>query len=113
MRDVIEIKRQLLAEGLQRYFGETCPALAARWEAAIIGLAPPILRELAGRLQEFERVTDETNRQLKAAQAEASRDTQQAEHLLARALASLERLSEVAEAITKHLDELLKAPSSP
>jgi len=106
MVDRLEDRRQLLGAELQRYFGETCPALAARWQAAIVGLAPPILRELAGRLQEFEAVTDETNRQLKAAQAAAFEDQESAETLLDRALASLERLNEVAEAITRHLDEL-------
>jgi hypothetical protein len=50
----MESKRELLAAELQRYFGETCPALAARWEAAIVGLAPPFLRELVGRLKELE-----------------------------------------------------------
>ena len=29
--DGIEGKRNLLAEETQRYFGETCPALTARW----------------------------------------------------------------------------------
>ena len=81
---------------------------AARCEAVIIGLPPPILRELAGRLQEFEAVTDETNRQLKAAQAAAFKDEESAELVLDRALASLEHLNEVAEAITKHLDGLPK-----
>ena len=106
MVDRLEDKRQLLAAELQRYFGETCPALAARWEAAIIDLPSLVLRELAGRLQEFEAVTDETNRQLKAAQAAAFKDQESAETLLDRALASLERLNEVAEAITRHLDKL-------
>jgi hypothetical protein len=111
MVDRLEIKRQLLAAELQRYFGETCPALAARWDVAIVGMAPPVLRELAGRLREFESVTDETNRQLKAAGVEAFEDEQQAEQLLGRALASLERLNEIAKAITKHLDELPRPKS--
>jgi hypothetical protein len=109
MVDRLEIKRQLLAAELQRYFAETCPALTARWEAAIVGMAPPVLRELAGRLREFESVTDETNRQLKAAGVEAFEDGEQAEQLLGRALASLERLNEIAQAITKHLDEVSPA----
>jgi len=73
MVDRLEIKRQLLVAELLRYFGETCPALAARRAAAIVGMAPPVLHELAGRLREFESVTDETNRQLKAAGIEAFR----------------------------------------
>ena len=108
MVDPIERKRRLLAVELQRYFGETCPALAARCETAIIGLAPPILRELGGRLQEFEAVTDETNRQLKAAQAAAFEDKESAELVLDRALASLEHLNEVVEGITKYSDGLPK-----
>jgi hypothetical protein len=44
--DKAEKKREIMAAELQRYFGETCPALAARWEAAITGLAPPVLRDL-------------------------------------------------------------------
>ncbi len=106
MVDRLEGKRQFLAAELQRYFGETCPTLVARWQAAIVGLAPPLLRELANRLQTFEALTDETNRQLKAAQAEAFEDQESAETLLDRALASLERLNEATEAITRHLDEL-------
>jgi hypothetical protein len=101
-------KRNLLAAELRRYFGETCPALAARWESAIIGLAPSILRELAGRLQALEVVTDETNRELRAAQAAAIEDEVSAEQLLDRALASLEHLSEVAEAMIRSLDALPK-----
>lgn len=106
MVDRLEDRRQLLGVELQRYFGETCLALAARWQAAIVGLARPILRELAGRLLKFEALTDETNRQLKAARAEAFDDQESAELLLDRALASLERLNEVAQAITRHLDQL-------
>jgi hypothetical protein len=109
MVDRLEIKRQLLATELQRYFGETCPALAVRWKAAVVGLAPPVLRELAGRLQEFEAATDETNRQLRDAQAAAFEDEEQIEQLLSRALASLERLNEIAEAITKRLNEVSSA----
>ena len=41
--EVIRRKRDLLAAELKRYFGETCPALATRWEVAIVGLAPRAL----------------------------------------------------------------------
>jgi hypothetical protein len=30
--DKAERKREIMAVELQRYFGETCPALTARWE---------------------------------------------------------------------------------
>jgi len=49
--DASEGKYKLLEVELWHYFGETCPVLVARWEAAIRGLAPPFLRELQGRLQ--------------------------------------------------------------
>jgi len=51
--DASEGKYKLLEVELWHYFGETCPVLVARWEAAIRGLAPPFLRELQGRLQEL------------------------------------------------------------
>ena len=41
--EAIRRKRDLLEIELQRYFGQTCPALAARWEAAIVCLAPTVL----------------------------------------------------------------------
>ena len=105
----IESKRKLFATELQRYFGETCPALVARWEAAIVGLAPPALRELAGRLQALEIVTDETNWELSAAQVAATEGQASTELLLDRALASMEHLNEVAQAMTRRLEELLNA----
>lgn len=104
MPNRIEDKRQLLMAELQRYFGETCPALAA----AIVGLAPGVLRELSGRLQTFGALMDETNRQLKAAQATAFENQESAETLLDRARASLEHLNEVAQSITRDLEELPK-----
>jgi hypothetical protein len=109
VRDETKGRRELLAAEMHRYFGETCPALAARWHAAIVGLAPPVLRELAGRLQTFEAVTNEIDRQLKAAQIAAFENHESAEVSLDRALASIEHLSELAEAMMRRLDELLKA----
>ena len=108
MVDPIERKRRLPGGRAATLLRRDLSGTAARCEAVIIGLPPPILRELAGRLQEFEAVTDETNRQLKAAQAAAFEDEESAELVLDRALASLEHLNEVAEAITKHLDGLPK-----
>lgn len=60
------------------------------------------------QLREFEAATDETNLQLRAVlielfQAEEKAERQD-EELLSRALASLERLNEIARAISKHLD---------
>jgi hypothetical protein len=109
VHDRTKKKRELLAAELQRYFGETCPALAARWEVAIVGLAPPFLRDLVGRLKEFEAVTKETNHQLEAALRPVAEGGAPAEPLLDRALASLENLNEMAEAMMRRLDELLTA----
>lgn len=109
MPDRTKKKRELLAAELQRYFGEMCPMLMARWEAAIVGLAPPFLRELVGRLQELEEITDETSRQLEVALCPATEGGAPAEPVLDRALASLEHLSEVAEGMMRRLDELLTA----
>jgi hypothetical protein len=105
----IERKRNLLAEKMLRYFGETCPALAPRCEIAIVGLPPLDRREVAGRLQTLRAVTNETNRELTAARVAFSRGQAPAEFLLDRALASIEHLSEVADIMTRWMDELLNA----
>jgi regulator of protease activity HflC (stomatin/prohibitin superfamily) len=94
---------------LQRYFGETCPTLAARWEAAIVGLTPSILRELAGRLQAFEILTNQVSAELRTALTSAAESRASSEELLDRALASLEHLNEVAAAMMRRLDELSTA----
>ena len=71
--------------------------------------APSVLRELAGRLLELEAVTNETNRELKAAGLATAQGRESAEHLLNRALALMDHLSEVAEDMMRRLDELLKS----
>jgi hypothetical protein len=58
--EAIRRKRELLAAEMRRYFLETCPALTARWQTVIVRPAPPVLRELAKRLQALEAVTNET-----------------------------------------------------
>jgi hypothetical protein len=78
----ISPKEKLLAAEMALYFGETCPALATRSEAAIVGLAPAVLRGLAGRLREPEAVTNETNRGLGAALAAVAERRAAAEALL-------------------------------
>jgi hypothetical protein len=107
--EAIQRKHKLLASEMQRYFLETCPALSARWQTVIVGLAPPVLRELARRLQALEAVTNETNRELKAYLLAAGEGRESGEHLLDRALASMEHVTEVAEEMMRRLDELLKA----
>jgi hypothetical protein len=102
-------KQDLLAAELQRYFDDTCPALVARWQATIRGLAPPFLRELVSRLEELETVTNETNRQLEAAFRTTVDEGTPSEAPLDRALASLENLNEIATAIMRRLDELVTA----
>ena len=64
-----------------------------------------------GRLQTLEAVTNETNRELRAARLAVTRGQAPAELLLDRALASIEHLSEVAETMTLWMDELLDAAS--
>ena len=71
--------------------------------------APSVLRELAGRLQELEAVTNGTNRELKAAGLATAEGRESAEHLLNRALTLIDHLSEVAEDMTRRLDDLLKS----
>jgi hypothetical protein len=55
-------KYDLLATAMHVYFWNTGADLTARWKEAMLGLPPSVLRELAGRLQELEAVTNETNR---------------------------------------------------
>jgi hypothetical protein len=107
--EAIRRKHDLLAAAMHEYFWHTGAELTARWTKAMLGLPPSILRELAGRLQELEDVTNQTNRELKAAGLATAEGRESAEHLLNRALASMEHLTEVAEAMTRRLDELLTA----
>jgi hypothetical protein len=107
MQKRIDGKRNLLAEEMLRYFGETCPALAARCEVAIVGLPPLARREVIGRLRTLRAVTSETNRELAASRVAVTTGQDPADLLLDRALASIEHLSEVAETMTLWMDELL------
>ena len=109
MQNGIDGKRNLLAEEMLRYFGETCPALAARCEVAIVGLPPLARREVVGRLRTLRAVTNETNRELAASRVAVTKGHVPADLLLDRALASIEHLSEVAQATTRRLDDLLSA----
>jgi len=106
--DSFDSKLEVLEAELRRYFGETCPTLVARWQAAITGLAPPFLRELAGRLQELDEVTQEISRQLRVALCPVAQGGS-TEPVVDQALASLEHLNETAESMLRRLDELLTA----
>jgi hypothetical protein len=76
-------------------------------DAAITaGLAAPLLRDLAVRLQVLETVTNEISRQLGAALQPAAEGGAPAEQQLDRALASLERLEKIAGAMMRRMDQL-------
>jgi len=111
VHDGIEGKRNLLAEEMLRYFGETCPALAERCEVAIVALPPLARRELAGRLQTLGAATNETNRELSTVRVAVAKGQAPTGLLLDRALASIEHLSEIARTMTRWMDELLEAQS--
>ena len=108
MADSFDHKQQLLKAELQRYFGETCPVLLARWESAIGGLAAPFLRELTASLRELDEVTQEVNRQLRLALRPVA-EGGSTEPVVDQALASLEHLNEIAQGMMRRLDELLTA----
>jgi len=99
-------KRNLLAQEMQRYFGETCPALASRCAVASIDLPLFARRKVVERLQLLVAITKETGRGLSAARVGGGEHS--TEKLLCdHALASLEHFDEVAEALTRWMDELL------
>ena len=100
-------KRNLLVQEMQRYFGETCPALASRCAVASIDLPLFARRKVVKRLQCLIAITNETGRVLSAARVGASGEHSTEKLLCDQALASLEHLNEVAEALTRWMDELL------
>ena len=51
--EAIRRKHDLLAAAMHDYFWRAGAELTARWNDAMLGLEPPILRELADRLQEM------------------------------------------------------------
>jgi hypothetical protein len=101
----IDGKRNLLAEEVLCYFWETCPALAARCGCAIVGLPPLARREVIGRLLTLRAVTSETNRELAAARVAVTKGQAPDELLLDHALASIEHLTEIAQTMTRWMDE--------
>jgi hypothetical protein len=104
--DNFDSKQKLLEAELWRYFGETCPTLVACWQVAITWLAPPVLRELASRVQELDEVTQEINRQLRVALRPVAQGGS-TEPVVDQALASLEHVNKIAESMMRRLDELL------
>jgi hypothetical protein len=108
MQGWTESQRTLLAEEMLRYFGETYPALAASCEAAIARLSRHDRREIVGHLQKLRAVTNETNRVLVATCVAATWDRASSELLFGHALASIEHLSEIAQAVAQRMDELMR-----
>jgi hypothetical protein len=90
------------------YFWNVCPELTARWKRAMLTLSPAVLQDLGTKVQHLEAVTNTANRYLHAAHVEDEAGDVPVEDLLDRALASMERLSEAADTMTRLLDELLQ-----
>ena len=107
--EVIRRKRERLAAEMYAYFWQINKELTARWTEAMLGLPPAVLRGLAVELRELETVTNQTNLELETAHRAVTEAHESAESLLDRALASMEHLSEIAEAMTQRLDEMLRA----
>ena len=74
----------------------------------MLTLPTSVLQDLAVEVQHLETVTELTNQELHVARLGAIADGELVEVLLDRALASMERLSEAADTMTRLLDELLK-----
>ena len=106
--DSLDRKQELLEGELMRYFGQKCPALVARWQVAITGLAQPFLCELGERLRELDEVTQETSRELRVALRPIAEGVS-TEPVINGALASLEHLNEIVDSMMRRLDELLSA----
>jgi hypothetical protein len=109
MQDQIGGKGNLLAGEMLRYFDDICPALAARCEAAIVDLPPFARQDVAGRLQTLITLANETNREIAATRFAVTVDHASSELLFDHALAAIEHLSEIAQALGQRMDELLKA----
>ncbi len=101
-----EGKRELLVEEMQRYFGETCPVLVARCQE-VIRTTPPFVWEIAAHTRDLGLITDDTNRQLRAALVAIAKGRASADALFDRALASLKHLNELALALSRRLDRIL------
>jgi hypothetical protein len=108
LRDAIESKLKLLTSATEEYFWHAGADLAARWKDAQAKLRRPVLRPLTVILQQFEAVADDTNQEIRTAQAAVIDGKASAEFLLDRALASIERLNLAALAIIRRLNESLK-----
>jgi hypothetical protein len=104
----VERKLKLLTANADDYFWHAGLEVEKRSKEARLKLRRSVLRGLTKELEKFERVTDETNRELRAAQVAAVGRKASAEPLLDRALASMANLKETALALTRRMDEWLK-----
>jgi len=104
----IESKLKLLTADADDYFWHAGLEVEKRWKEARLKLRGSVLRGLTKELQEFERVTDETNHDLSAAKVAAVGRKPSAQALLDRALASMANLKETALALTRQIDDSLK-----
>jgi hypothetical protein len=104
----IERKLKLLTSNADDYFWHAGLELETRWKQAKLKLRRSVLRGLTTELEEFERVTEKTNRELRGAQLAAIGRATYAERVLDRALASMANLKGTALALTRQIDELLK-----
>ena len=105
----VERKLKLLTANADDYFWHAGLEVEKRSKEARLKLRRSVLRGLTKELEKFERATDETNRELRAAQVAAVGRKASAEPLLDRALASMEHLSEADDTMTRLLGELLKS----
>jgi hypothetical protein len=104
--DAVQRKRERLAVETYEYFWNICPALTERWRQAMFTLPPSVLQDISVEMKNLEAVTNAANQQLHAALGAGDEPP---EDLLDGALASMERLNEAADTMTRLLDELLKA----
>ena len=106
MADTIENKREILVAMTRDYLAKTLPAITMRWKATTGSLHASMSRELTGCMQALVAITNEANRELGDAHCAASEGHMSAEPLLDHAIASLEHLNEIAEAMARRLDEV-------
>ena len=104
----IESKLKLLTADADDYFWHAGLEVEKRWKEARLKLRRSVLRGLTKELDEFERITDEANRDLRSAQVAAVGRKPSAEALLDSALASMAYLKETALALTREIDDSLK-----
>jgi hypothetical protein len=98
----------MLTANADDYFWQSGLEVETRWKEAKLKLRGSALRGMKEELEEFERVTDNTNRELRAAQVAAVGRKALAETLLDRALASMADLKKTALVLTRRMDEWLR-----